>query len=397
MWLFSAVIYFTYGILNAHGFSDSKYPVEPEVSMNISELITYCGYPSEEYYIPTEDGYILNVNRIPHGQRPPEEKGARPVVYLQHALFADNASWLLNQPNGSLGFLLADAGYDVWMGNSRGNTWSRRHKTLSAEQEEFWAFSFDEMGRYDLPSVINFIVQKTGQEKLYFVGHSLGTTIGFIALATRPEVARRIKMNFVLGPVASFKYPKSIFANFFFLPQSVIKALWGNKGFLLEDSVKKIPSMKLCNRKVFSWICSGFLTLWAGFDIKNLNVSRTSIYFSHSPSGTSIQNILHLKQLFRSDEFRAYDWGSKDENMRHYNQSIPPLYDLTTIKVPTAIWAGGKDLLVDLRDVAMLLPKIKNLRFYEMLPDWNHVDFIWALDAPERVYSKIISLMRQNL
>lgn len=28
----------------------------------------------------------------------------------------------------------------------------------------------------------------------------------------------------------------------------------------------------------------------------------------------------HLFQLYRSDEFRAYDWGNKTENMRHYNQ-----------------------------------------------------------------------------
>lgn len=39
-------------------------------------------------------------------------------------------------------------------------------------------YSFDEMAKYDLPGIIDFIVNKTGQEKLYFIGHSLGTTIG---------------------------------------------------------------------------------------------------------------------------------------------------------------------------------------------------------------------------
>lgn len=38
--------------------------------------------------------------------------------------------------------------------------------------------SFDEMAKFDLPATIDFIVEKTGQEKLYYVGHSQGTTIG---------------------------------------------------------------------------------------------------------------------------------------------------------------------------------------------------------------------------
>lgn len=37
------------------------------------------------------------------------------------------------------------------------------------------------MAKYDLPSIIDFIVNKTGQEELYYVGHSLGTTIGMFA------------------------------------------------------------------------------------------------------------------------------------------------------------------------------------------------------------------------
>lgn len=64
------------------------------------------------------------------------------------------------------------------------------------------------------------------------------------------------------------------------------------------------------------------------------------------------------------------------------------------MKVPTAIWAGGNDILITPRDVARILPQIRNLRYFKLLPDWNHFDFIWGLDAAKRVYSKIIDLMK---
>jgi hypothetical protein len=47
----------------------------------------------------------------------------------------------MNQPELSLPYLLAEAGYDVWMGNTRGNTYGRRHMRLNPEQPEFWNFS----------------------------------------------------------------------------------------------------------------------------------------------------------------------------------------------------------------------------------------------------------------
>ena len=42
----------------------------------------------------------------------------------------------------------------------------------------FFFGSLDEMAKYDLPATINFIIEKTGQERLYYVGHSQGTTTG---------------------------------------------------------------------------------------------------------------------------------------------------------------------------------------------------------------------------
>lgn len=41
-----------------------------------------------------------------------------------------------------LAYLLADAGYDVWLSNMRGNVYSHRHQAFHSERDpEYWKFS----------------------------------------------------------------------------------------------------------------------------------------------------------------------------------------------------------------------------------------------------------------
>ncbi|XP_059508920.1 gastric triacylglycerol lipase [Stegostoma tigrinum] len=415
--------------------------VDPEAYMNIPQLISYRGYPSEEYDVVTEDGYILSVNRIPHGLAGTIE-GVRPVVFLQHGLLAAGSNWVTNLANNSLGFILADAGFDVWIGNSRGNTWSRKHKTIPRYKEAFWNFSFDEMATKDLPAVINFILQKTSQQQLYYVGHSQGTTIGmsnthmglpnhvlFVSIlallahccpllqpqAASPSISVHMNLQNCFGNafkqtyltniylMIAYKYSNSHFhpfsygninyCNIFIL--CIFQGLFGNKEFLPQTKEITWLATHICNRFLIEELCGNVFFIISGFNAKNLNTSRIPVYSAHCPAGTSVQNIIHWSQAVKGGHFQAFDWGSTSKDMAHYNQTKPPLYYLKSMPVPTAVWSGGNDWLADPQDVDKLLKQLPNIIYHKKIPDWEHLDFIWGLDAPQRMYYDIISLMRK--
>ena len=122
---------------------------------------------AESHTVITEDGYMLNIHRIPCGRAGCGD-GVKQPVFLQHGILASSADWVLSGPDKALAFMLADLGYDVWLGNARGNTYSRHHVRFSSSDKKYWDFSFHEMAVYDIPAEIDFIYEHR-RSKLRFV------------------------------------------------------------------------------------------------------------------------------------------------------------------------------------------------------------------------------------
>ena len=76
-------------------------------------------------------------------------------------------------------------------------------------------------------------------------------------------------------------------------------------------------------------------------------------YLDHVPQSSSTRTFTHYAQLHLSKNFEGYDFG-ETENILHYGEITPPVYDLNKVTAPTAIFKGDADDLVSLIDVDIL-------------------------------------------
>lgn len=97
-------------------------------------------------------------------------------------------------------FRLANLGFDIWLLNNRGLSYSRGHSFLNNNSSQYWNFSFHELGVYDVPNTINYILNKTGHKSLYLFGHSQGGTVQAVMLSKLPEYNKKVKLSIQLAP-----------------------------------------------------------------------------------------------------------------------------------------------------------------------------------------------------
>merc|ERR1711916_112138 len=184
----------------------------------------------ESHYVTTEDLYILGLFRIPCPNNQSSCTSGRPVAYLQHGLEDSSYTWVNNFQNESLAFILADNGFDVWMGNARGNTYSLNHVNLPTDGKKFWEFSYDEMAAYDLPASISYVLNVTNQKSLGYVGHSQGTISMFASLSVNQSLAAQVNFFAALAPVAYVHHQESVLIDIVAaVPDDAVYGVFGDK------------------------------------------------------------------------------------------------------------------------------------------------------------------------
>ena len=80
---------------------------------------------------------------------------------MMHGWAADHKFWTCNDPELAPAFILADQGFDVWLGNNRGNRFARAHTTIPIDSKEFWDIQSVKMGLHETPDFIDFVLEKT--------------------------------------------------------------------------------------------------------------------------------------------------------------------------------------------------------------------------------------------
>jgi hypothetical protein len=87
------------------------------------------------------------------------------------------------------------------MVNTRGNTYSKGHRYYRTTDAQYWQYSMDELALIDLPTQIDFILQRTGQPSLGLIGHSQGGTLPLMLAAAKPEYNDKIWLFGSMGSV----------------------------------------------------------------------------------------------------------------------------------------------------------------------------------------------------
>lgn len=184
--------------------------VPKEFDINFTQIISKYNYKSEDHTVYTEDGYILKIFRLIQAANCTGKIKGRPVI-LMHGYLISADAWVVSGPKAGLGYLIADLCLDLWIGNFRGNFYSRHHVTMNPDKDlDFWKYSHTEYGRYDLPAIMDYVLKATNSSNVSYIGFSQGAGCFYVMCSERPQYCEKVNLMLSVAPSTRHLNTKSL-------------------------------------------------------------------------------------------------------------------------------------------------------------------------------------------
>lgn len=402
------------------------------------------GLECEDFSVQTEDGFIISLlhlydPRETHSANTPTREYHSPVVFpkgfsatstrssesstrsgqtkkrypvlLIHGLLQSAGAYCCNDES-SLAFTLHRSGYDVWLGQNRCG-FKPRHTLLKPSDPRMWNWNIRQMGVLDLSALISRVLTETKCPRLGLVAHSQGTTETFVALAKgqRPDLGKKISVFCALAPAV---YAGPLIGKMYFkfmriISPSMFRLMFGIHAF--------IPFMMTMHRflpgrlygamgyRVFSFLFQWSDTRWdlglrdRFFQFSPVYVSAESMRWWLGRECFASQKCVLATRSEKEKEEEEDEEEDMAEQQIHERREARAWYDEQV--PPFALWVAGADQLVDGHRLLRRFekgrePHVKVLH-QKVIDEYEHLDVLWAMDAPEKVGREVIEVIWGSL
>ncbi|KAI6793689.1 alpha/beta-hydrolase [Hortaea werneckii] len=365
------------------------------------ELCELQGYVAEEHIVQTKDGYLLGLHRVvgrqgsaegQQGQRVNSGEGSvgKKVVYMHHGLLMNSEVWVcLTDRERCLPFVLVEQGYDVWLGNNRGNKYSKKSVHSKPTEARFWDFSMDQFAFHDIPDSINYILETTRQPNLSYIGFSQGTAQAFATLSIHPTLNEKVNLFIALAPaMAPPGLASGTVASLCKSNPEVLFLAFGRRAILGSATMWQA----LLYPAIFTWFIDKSLAFLFNWQTRNISPHQKLAAYPHLYSFTSTKCVVHWFQIIRNGTFQMFDDETTTpfavgNSAKYYKVAKFPTRN---IKTPIHLIYGGSDSLVDIKLMLKELPRHTVARGIQK---YEHLDLLWASDVNRLVFPHVIEAL----
>jgi pimeloyl-ACP methyl ester carboxylesterase len=338
--------------------------------------------PCSETYTITKDGWRLGMRHI----RPEVEDPSKLPVVLCHGLGLNGTFWTIT--HSTLPQQLAAHGYHVFIPDMRGSGASHRDGLVGAINQKLLRqttlleigdgdWTVDDEVHHDVPAILEHVRQVTGQERVNWVGHSLGGMLMFAYLETSPDAWR--------------------IATFVGMGSTVVQAEWPQKKMLganraLRGLLRVVSTGRMARPMMFArppGLESVDRLYYTASNVDRSTVNRFYGYTLENPGRGA------LKQL---DPYLEYGtFVSADGSFDYFD-------NLDRVNAPLLLIAGDGDIMSDIRSTQLTFDSVSSTdrtlkrygRVEGQIDDYGHCDLVWSRHAAREIFPDIIDWLNER-